>query len=105
MEADNYTKGDLQQLAPKLAAYYNDKTPVTGDAQLMNFYWALVQTRAFTGFQNALRGLADVQQLNEDRVREALLKYYPRFPGDHMEMLKEHPGQRSMLDWLSEKLR
>jgi pimeloyl-ACP methyl ester carboxylesterase len=101
----DYTEGPLVQLAPKLQAYFTDETPVRGDPWLVNFWNALIQARAYIPFQEELRALGDKRMLVTGHVRAALLKHYPRFPGDHVGVLKEHPGQRSALDWLCEQLK
>lgn len=101
----DYTEPQLAALAPALVAYFTNETPVAGVPWLLNFWNGLIQANAYFAFQDELRALGDAGTLDTAAVSAALLKHYPRFPGDHMGVLLEHPGQRSALDWLADKLK
>jgi hypothetical protein len=103
-EVLDYTQGVLAQLPSKLAAYYNSETPVRGDPRIINFWRALLDADAYWDFQDAARQLADAKQLDEKSLLGLLEKYYPRFPGDHAGVVREHAGQYSFIDHLADKL-
>jgi hypothetical protein len=104
-EVLDYTEGVLAQLAGKLVAYYHDETPVRGDPRLVNYWRALISAGAYWNFQEHMRRLDDEQRLHLDSARAALQKYYPRFPGDHAGVVREHAGQYSFIDHLAGQLR
>jgi hypothetical protein len=99
-EVLDYTEGVLAQLADQLVGLYTNDQPVTGDLRLVNFWKALISATVYEPFEEGLRQLADAGRLDSAAVQAALLRDYPRFPGDHLGVLGEHPGQRSLLDFL-----
>jgi pimeloyl-ACP methyl ester carboxylesterase len=100
----DYTEPQLQPLVGKLVAYYRTEAPVRGEAWLENFWKALIQARNFYAFDDEVEGLSLKGKLDDAAMRAALLRHYPRFPGDHMGVLQEHKGQRSLLDYWSDLL-
>jgi hypothetical protein len=103
-EVHDWTEAELRPLPALLVEHYTKDVPVRGDPRLVNFWRALVDSSAYFALQDELSARADLGKLDEPTVKAALLRAFPRFPGDHMGVLVEHPGERSMLDWLSEKL-
>lgn len=103
-EVMDYTEGVLQQLVPLLLRHYRDDQAVSAEPRVMNFYHALVSAQPYFALQDELRRLADAGLLNVTAVRHALLRHYPRFPGNHMTVLDEHVGQYSLLDYLAAEL-
>ena len=100
----DYTEGLLRDLAPKLVDHFALDRPVQGDPRLVNVWKAVVDSTAYFPFQDELRALADARKLDVAGVQGALARRFPRFPGDHMGVLREHPGQRSFLDHLADEL-
>lgn len=100
----DWTEGELRPLSQKLVDLYARDVPVTGEPRLVNFWRALVDSSEYFALQDDLRARADACALDAGIVSDRLAVHFPRFPGDHMGVLHEHPGERSMLDWLSEKL-
>jgi pimeloyl-ACP methyl ester carboxylesterase len=103
-EVSDYTEGLVADLPTKMATYYNDGTAVDGDPQLVNFYDALRSAAVYPALDAELRAAAARGALDGNAVLDTLLRYYPKFPGDHMGILAEHPGQRSLLDYLASEL-
>ncbi|MBI3071202.1 MAG: hypothetical protein HYY84_03640 [Deltaproteobacteria bacterium] len=101
----DYTEGDIKDLVPKIAARFGSNTPIRGTARQINFWKALIQARtAISAFRSEMESAATAGRLTEATVRDALDRHYPRFPGDHTGVLREHPGKRSFLDHLSDQL-
>jgi hypothetical protein len=98
----DYTEGVVAELPWKMAALYAQGTPVDGEPKLVNFWKAIRSARAYAALDADLRALG--ASVDAAAVREALLRHYPRFPGDHTGVLAEHPGERSLLDFLAEEL-
>ena len=93
-EVHDYTEGLLSQLTERVTAYYASHTSMRGSPQLQNFWLALVSSHSYFAFQDELRGLADLGRLSPSAVRSALLRYYPRLPGDHSGILREQPDAK-----------
>lgn len=87
-QVQDYTEGLLSQLSEHIAAYYQFARPVRGEARLQNFWFALISADVYFAFQDELRGLADRGLLDAERVRQALLRHFPRHPGDHVSILR-----------------
>jgi hypothetical protein len=100
----DYTEPPLDQLAARLDAHFANDAPVAGEPRLANFWKALLSSDQYDHFADELRDLSDANQLHATEVREALLRHYPRFPGDHVGVLREQPGHPSFLDWLTAEL-
>jgi hypothetical protein len=101
----NYSKGKLRDLAPKVADWYVHETPVTGDPMLVNEWKALLSGNQYYAFQDEMRAIADPQgRLDGPTVEVGLERHFPLFPGDHVGILQEHPGEHSLLDHLTEEL-
>lgn len=90
-EVHDYTEGVIAQLSERVAAYYQSHTPLRGDPRLQNFWHALIGTHGYFAFQEELRGLADAGRLDPEAVRSALLRYFPKFSGDHSGVLSARP--------------
>lgn len=103
-EVLDHDEGDLRPLARQLVAYYRDEAPVRGEAPLRNFWRALLSSRAYYPFQDAMRRLADAGRLDEAAARRLLHAHFPRLPGDHHGVLSEKPGRYSLLDHLQQQL-
>lgn len=93
-EVHDYTEGVLAELNERVAAYYNFHTPLRGDPRLRNFWHALISTQSYYAFQEELRGMADIGRLNPEAVRHALLRYFPKFSGDHSSILSARQDSR-----------
>jgi hypothetical protein len=96
----DYTESPLTALAERLAARFADDAPMIGEPRLLNFWHALLDSDAYDAFAGELRDLADADRVDAVAVAAALLRHYPRFPGDHLSVLREQPGGRGFLDWL-----
>jgi hypothetical protein len=103
-EVLDYTQDVLAQLPARLVDYYEQETPVRGDPRLVNYWHALIAAEAYWDFQDQMHQLADAQQLDAKSALAALEKYYPRFPGDHVGVIREHAGQFSFIDYLKQRL-
>ncbi len=104
---EDYSQGHLLPLAGKIADHYRDEIHhphVDGEARLTNFWHALIETSEFYSFDSELQRLVGQRRLTAAAVTGALRRCYPKFPGDHLGVLAEHPGQRSFLDYLQERL-
>jgi pimeloyl-ACP methyl ester carboxylesterase len=99
----DYTEPPVSELPGKLAAYYASETPVRGEARVMNFWQALIWSSEYWPLQEELRAKADAGRLDEAAVKEALLRRYPRFPGDHTGVLRAS-GPDSLLEHLAAEL-
>jgi pimeloyl-ACP methyl ester carboxylesterase len=104
-EVLDYTQDVLAELPARLVDYYREEKPVRGDARLVNFWRALISADAYWDFQERARALADEGRLDAAGALAALQEFYPRFPGDHVGILREHSGQFSFIDHLAAKLR
>lgn len=93
-EVLDYTEGLLAQLGARLVDYYRASRPLPADQRLRNFWHALISADSYFGFQEELRGLADAGRLDAAAVRRALLRHFPRFPGDHQGVLRASRGAR-----------
>jgi len=93
-EVHDYTEGLLSQLTERVTAYYASHASMRGSPQLQNFWLALISSHSYFAFQDELRGLADLGRLSPSAVRSALLRYYPRLPGDHSGILREQPDSK-----------
>lgn len=100
----HYGEGFLAPLAADLVGLYRDDKPVAGEPKLMNYWKALLSSSDYDAFANEMRDRADAGTLDEQAVNDALSRYFPTFPGDHMGLLAEHPGERSFLDYLGDRL-
>lgn len=88
-------EGSLSLLGKKLVDYYCREQPVRGDAQLENYWHALVSSSQYFAFQEEMRHYADQGQLTVSIAESLLEKHYPNFSGDHMTMLQaDGPGRR-----------
>jgi len=87
-EVHDYTESWLAPLSERIAAYYQSHTPLRGNAQLQNFWLALISSAAYFSFQEELRSLADRGPLGADQVQQALLRHFPRLPGNHESVLQ-----------------
>ena len=101
-QVHDYTEGLLQSLSEQIARYYREARPVRGSAQLQNFWHALISTDSYFGFQDELRQLADRGGLSAWQVERALLRHFPRFPGNHETILRPQVqmGQVTLLSQL-----
>ena len=89
----DYTEAPVSELPAKLARYYAMDEPVRAEARIMNFWQALIWSSEYWPLQEELRAKADAGKLDEAAVKEALLRHYPRFPGDHTGVLSvQGPG-------------
>jgi hypothetical protein len=104
-EVFDYTEDVLAQLPAKLVDYYLKETPVRGDPRLMNFWRALLSAEPYWDLQEAARELADAGRLDAGSMLSLLERNYPRFPGDHLGVLREHAGQFSFIDYLAGELK
>lgn len=108
-QVQDFTEADLTALAPQLVRHYRDAVPVEGDRRLLNFWRALGSSRTHAAFEDEMRAAARDGRLDEDCVRAALLRHYPRFAGDHSGVLDAAPaggaGRASLVDYLTERLR
>jgi pimeloyl-ACP methyl ester carboxylesterase len=99
-DIQDYTEAELAPLAQDLADHFNDDKPVAGEPRLMNFWHAILASSQYDGFADELRDDADAGRITAATVQAALLKWFPRFPGDHDGVLNGKP----FLDWLSQKV-
>lgn len=102
--AFDYTEGPIAALPAKLANYYSTDAPVSGDLRLVNFWKALIWSSGYGGLQQELRAAAEKGPLSEQFVKDALLRRYPRFPGDHTGVLSAK-GPGSLLEHLAAELK
>ncbi len=101
---DDYNKGDLRALQPKIMDFFTHGTLVSGDAQQVNEWKALRQANQFDAFEEHMSALAGAGKLDAAATQAGLEQYFPEFPGDHTGVLQEHPGQASLLDHLTAEL-
>jgi hypothetical protein len=99
-----YTQDVLAQLPARLVDYYAQETPVRGDPRLVNDWLAMISAEAYWDFHDQMTQLADAQQLDAKSALAALEQHYPRFPGDHVGVIREHAGQFSFIDYLKQRL-
>jgi len=102
-QVHDYTEGLLAPLSEQIAAYYQSHTPLDGQPQLQNFWLALVSSASYFAFQDELRRIADHGSLRAAHVQQALLRHFPRLPGDHQSVLL-HAAAPSPLWALSQRL-
>lgn len=102
-QVHDYTEGLLRSLSEQIARYYRDARPVRGSPQLQNFWHALIGADSYFHFQDELRDLADRGQLDAWQVERALLRHFPRFPGNHATIL-EQPAELEQPSLLSQLL-
>lgn len=98
----DYTEGVNAELPQRIATAYLNGNPVQGEAKQLNFWEALRSAAPFAAFDAELRAMGG--RLDAVAVQGALLRHYPRFPGDHTSVLAEHPSQPSLLDHLAAAL-
>ncbi len=94
-EVHDYTEGLLSELSERVANYYASHTLMRSSPQIHNFWMAIISSHSYYAFQDELRGMADAGQLTPAVVRSALLRYFPRLPGDHSGVLHEQPSTSS----------
>jgi hypothetical protein len=101
-EVHDYTEGVLAELSERVAAYYKSHTPLRGDPRLRNFWHALISAHGYYAFQEELRGMADSGRLDSEAVRRALLRYFPKFSGDHSGVLsaRQNSSEPTLLSQL-----
>ncbi len=97
---EDYTEGDLSDLAQRLVVFLQNQGPMTGSQQMMHFFDALTSSRAYAGFWAELQPLIQKQLLTPEAVLAGLNRYYPRFRGDHMTVLKNRRMLRCIAQWL-----
>ncbi len=100
----DYTDKELGALPALIAEHFNFGRPIRGGARLKNFWNALVWADAFLPFLDELETIALSRLVRANDALGLLQRYYPRFPGDHHSILREHPGRYSFLDHLTESL-
>lgn len=105
-EVADYTEDFLASLANQVAAYYQTSMPLSGEPRLTNFWHALIASHSYFTFQEELRRLASHGQLNSVAVRSALLRYFPRLPGDHTGVLsaQSQGGEPSLVALLMQAI-
>jgi pimeloyl-ACP methyl ester carboxylesterase len=103
-EVYDYTEDVLAELPAKLVALYRDGTPVGGDPLLVNFWKALRSSDQVARLDQTLGAMAAAWTLDAAAARAVLEQLFPRFPGDHTTVLHEHPGERTVLDLVQERL-
>ncbi len=80
----NYREGKLALLSKTLAGHYADRTPVTGEPELVNAWRALQRSSDFPAFEAAAQ-----TDPTPDAIERQLEHYCPIFPGDHTGVLTE----------------
>ena len=98
----DYTEGVNAALPERIANAYLNGNALLGEPKQQNFWEALRSSAPFAAFDAELRAWGG--RLNAAHVTDALLRHYPRFPGEHTSVLNEHPGERSWLDHMTEVL-
>lgn len=97
-------EGSLSQLGRKLVDYYCREIPVRGDAQLQNYWQALVSSSQYFAFQEEMRLAADLGRLTVPHAEALLEKHYPSFGGGHMSMLEADGPGRPVVAYLADAL-
>lgn len=103
-EVLDYDKGALRTLAPQLVDHYTRGAPVRGNAQLENYWRALLSSERYPGFTEEMRRLAEGGRLDVATARATLKTYFIEYPGDHTGILDEQPDRPSFLDHLAGEL-